>query len=157
VDRPAHVRYILNTKEEARESAPSPLPVAKSHFHTENHQRFKELVNAAVNETIVGILGQQGSESFFTKLRDERGIPRDMVAQRLEMLFGTLDQIFGIGNRTVGRAIIRNLYRTLGLKFAENPDYDLSDYVEEALFDYVREIITLSEPKTVRERIGTRG
>jgi hypothetical protein len=114
--------------------------------------RFKELVNEAVNKTIVGILGQQGSESFFTKLREERGVPRDMVAQRLEMLFDTLDQIFGIGNRTVGRAIIRNLYKTLGLKYAENTNYNLSDYVEEALFDYVREIITLSEPKTVHER-----
>jgi hypothetical protein len=135
----------LNTKEEARESTPSPPSVAKSHFHAENQLRFKELVNAAVNETIVGILGQDGSQSFFTHLRDGRGIPRDMVAQRLEILFVTLDQIFGIVGRTVGRAIIRNLYRSLGLKFAESPNYNLSDYLEEALFDYVREIIRLSE------------
>jgi len=68
------------------------------------------------------------------------------------MLFLTLDHVFGVSSRTVGRAIIRNLYRTLGLKFAETPNYDLSDYVEEALFDYVREIIALSEPERLARR-----
>jgi hypothetical protein len=103
----------------------------------------------------VGLLGQYGSQSFFTHLRDERGIPRNMVAQHLEMLFGTLDLIFGIASRTVGRAIMGNLYRSLGLKFAENPNYILSDYVEEALFDYVRDILSLSEPETIGKRTGT--
>ena len=121
---------------------------------------FRQVIGAAVNETIVGLLGVDVSESFFAHLRDEMGIPRDMIAQRLEMLFLSLDRIFGIGSRTVGRAIIKNLYRTLGLKFAENPSYNLSDYVEEALFDFVTEIVALSEPKLFlrkTERLGELG
>jgi hypothetical protein len=133
----------LDTKEEARESAPS--PVAKSPFDSENQLRFKELVNEAINETIFGLLGQDASQSFFIHLSDERGIPREMIAQRLDMLFFTLNQIFGVGSRTVGRAIVRNLYKSLGLRFAENPNWKLPDYLEEALFDYVRKIIRLSE------------
>lgn len=155
MDRPARVRYIMNTKEEARESAHSPALVAKSNFYAQNQLRFKELVDASVNETIVRLLGKDGSQSFFTHLRDESGIPRDMVAQRLDVLFLTLDHVFGVASRTVGVAIMRNLYRTLGLKFAENPDHNLSDHVEEALFDYVREITALSAPKTVRQRTET--
>jgi len=114
----------------------------------EDKLSFKEIIDAAVNETIVGLLGNDASQSFFAHLSDERGIPRAMVAQRLDMLFLTLDHVFGVSSRTVGRAIIRSLYKTLGLKFAEIPKrYSLSDYVEEALFDYVREIIALSEPE----------
>jgi len=122
-----------------------PEPAEKRPFPVENKLSFKEIIGAAVNETILGLLGKDASQSFFTHLSNERGISRDMVAQRLDMLFLTMDHVFGVSSRTVGRAIIRNLYRTLGLKFAENPNYTLSDYVEEALFDYVREIITLSE------------
>jgi hypothetical protein len=129
-----------------------PEPAEKRPFLAENKLSFKEIIDVAVNETIFGLLGKDASQSFFTHLSDERGIPRDMVAQRLDMLFLTMDHVFGVASRTVGRTIIRNLYRTLGLKFAENSNYILSDYVEEALFDYVREIIALSEPKRSASR-----
>lgn len=100
---------------------------------------FREIVDAAIDETLVGLLGQDASQVFFTHLRDERGVPRDMVAQRLDIVFHTLDHAFGIAGRTVGKAIMRNLYRTLRLKFVENPNFNVSDYVQEALFEYLME------------------
>jgi hypothetical protein len=105
---------------------------------------FKEIVDAAVSETIVELLGENASKSFFEYLADKAGIPRENVPQQLKMVFSTLQCLFGIAGRTIGRAIIRNLYKNLGLKFAENSNYHLSDYVEEALFDYVKDIILLS-------------
>ena len=111
----------------------------------ENRSSFKELIDAAVNETIVELLGENVSKPFFEYLRDVMGIPRDCVPQQLETVFSTMERLFGIAGRTIGRAIIRNLYKNLGLRFAENPSYHLTDYVEEALFDYVKQIILLSE------------
>jgi hypothetical protein len=110
----------------------------------ESRPRFKEVIDAAVSETIVELLGENASKSFFEYLRDKEGIPRDNVPQHLKTVFSTLQRLFGIAGRTIGRAIIRNLYKNLGLKLAENPSYHLTDYVEEALFDYVKEIILLS-------------
>jgi hypothetical protein len=136
----------LNTHESTKPTEPA----ERRPFLAEDKLSFKEIIDAAVNETIFGLLGQDGAQSFFNHIRDERGIPRGMVAQRLDMLFLTLDQVFGVSSRTVGRAIIRNLYKTLGLKFAENSIYSLSDYVEEALFDYVGEVVTLSQPKRLQ-------
>jgi hypothetical protein len=119
-----------------------PDEVAK---HRSIPARFKVLIDAAVSKTIADLLGRDASQSFFKYLSEEQGIPTDMVAQRLDVLFFTLDRAFGIGGRTVGKAIIRNLYTTLGLKFSENSNNNLSDYMEEALFEYVREIIKLSQ------------
>jgi hypothetical protein len=110
----------------------------------EDRASFKEIVDAAVSETIVELLGEEVSKSVFEYLADKVGIPRENVPQQLKMVFSTLQCLFGIAGRTIGRAIIRNLYKNLGLKFAENSNYHLSDYVEEALFDYVKEIILLS-------------
>jgi len=110
----------------------------------EDRSSFKEIVDAAVSQTIVELLGENVSKSFFEYLADKVGIPRDNVPQQLKMVFSTLERRFGIVGRTIGRAIIRNLYKNLGLRFAENLNYHLSDYVEEALFGYVKEIILLA-------------
>jgi predicted transcriptional regulator len=110
-----------------------------------SQNKFAELVQAAVNASVVELLGEDGAESFFTYLRDERGIAKDAVAQRLDTLFSVLDRESGIRGRTVGRTIVRNLYNALGLKFDENRNYRLSDHVEEALFDYVRDHQSLTE------------
>ncbi|MGP8069388.1 MAG: hypothetical protein ACLP5V_05815 [Candidatus Bathyarchaeia archaeon] len=123
----------------------SPTQAKMNPRFAENRSSFKELIDAVVNETIVELLGKNASNAFFKYLRDERGIPRDNVPQQLKTVFSTLQRLFGIAGRTIGRAIIRNLFKDLGLRFAENPSYDLTDYVEEALFDYVKEIILLSE------------
>lgn len=110
----------------------------------EDRSSFKEVVDAAVSETIVELLGENASKSFFEYLANKAGIPRDNVPQQLEMVFSTLQRLFGVAGRTIGKTIIRNLYKNLGLRFAENPSIHLSDHVEEALFDYVREIILLA-------------
>jgi len=146
LDRPTRARYVMITKEEAKESAHSRSD-GKSCVHTENQLRFGELIDTTVSETIVGLLGQDASQVFFGHLRDQRGVPEDMVAQRLDMLFTTLDRVFGVASRTVGKIIVRYLCRNLSLKFPENSVYNLSDYVQEALIDYVRKIVLLFGPK----------
>jgi hypothetical protein len=105
---------------------------------------FKEIIDAAVRETIVELLGEEVSKSVFEYLTNKVGIPRDNVPQQLKTVFSTFQGLFGIAGRTIGKAIIKHLYKNLGLRFAENSNYDLSDYVEAALFDYVKEIILLS-------------
>lgn len=103
------------------------------------------MVDAAVSETIVELLGENVSKPFFEYLADKMCIPRGNVPQQLKMVFSTLEGQFGIAGRTIGRAIIRNLYRNLGMRYAENPNYQLFDYVEDALFDYIKQIILLSD------------
>lgn len=110
----------------------------------EDRANFKEIIDAVVNETIVELLGKSVLNAFFKYLSDQLGVPRDSVPQQLKIVFSTMERLFGIAGRTIGRTIIRNLYKNLSLRFAENPSYQLSDYVEEALFDYVKQIILLS-------------
>jgi len=61
-------------------------------------------------------------------------VPVKLVPHQLKIVFSTIERLFDITRRTIGRTIIRNLYKNLGPRFAENPSYHLCGYVEDALF-----------------------
>ena len=73
------------------------------------------------------------AKAVYGHLRDHYSITEDELPYRLDTLFITREGTFGFkGARTISRAVARRFYLRMGLKFNENPDYRLQDYLETA-------------------------
>ena len=77
---------------------------------------FNDLVVDAIQETIEGVLGKSVTKPFWYHLQAYLGITQHEIPYRLETLFASLNQTFGIGGETLGRAIVRKLYAKAGVE-----------------------------------------
>lgn len=91
---------------------------------------FDEMVVAAVQETIAGVLGRSVSDAFMKHLQAHLGITAEEMPQRLDALFMSLRDSFGVGGDTIGRYIVRKLYEKAGIEFVEHDGWALAKYVE---------------------------
>ena len=96
----------------------------------------KELNNEvkyAVDSAIFGIVGVDVLRALYKHLREHYDITPDEIPYRLDTVFDTLEQTFGVkGARTLSRAIAKRLYYRLNLQFVETENYRLQDYLEQA-------------------------
>ncbi|MGA3405860.1 MAG: hypothetical protein ABSD49_09030 [Candidatus Bathyarchaeia archaeon] len=70
---------------------------------------------------------------MYKHLGEHYDITPDEVPYRLDTLFETLEQTFGVkGARTLSKAIARRLYFRFNLQFVETENYRLQDYLEQA-------------------------
>lgn len=86
---------------------------------------------ATVEETIAAVLGKSVSEAFTNHLQAFIGISIDEMPSHLGALFESLNGSFGIGGNTLGRSIVRNLYRKYRVQFTETTGRTLAEYVED--------------------------
>jgi hypothetical protein len=94
--------------------------------HTKLHER-------CIDGAIFGIVGQDVLQALYKHLEKQYDITHDEVPYRLDTVFETLEQTFGVkGARTLSRAIARRLYFRLNLQFVETQNYRLQDYMEQA-------------------------
>ena len=96
-------------------------------------KEFNIEVKRAVDGAIFGIVGQDVLRALYEHLKEHYDITPDEIPYRLESVFETLEQTFGVqGARTLSRAIAKRLYLRLNLQFVETEDYRLQDYLEQA-------------------------
>jgi len=94
-------------------------------------KEFNDGVKWALDSTIYEVLGQEVLKAVYDHLRDRYAITGDEIPYRLDAVFDTLEGTFGFkGARTISRAAARRFYFKMGLRFIENPEYRLQDYIE---------------------------
>jgi hypothetical protein len=94
---------------------------------------FNGILCSSIDETISNLMSIQVMESLYAYLLEKHGISRAEVPYRLELFFSMIENLFGATTaRIIGRAVARNLYDHLKLRFEDNPNFTLSEYVDEA-------------------------
>jgi hypothetical protein len=95
----------------------------------EVHQLDNVLVES-IEETLTGLLGIKAREAIYDHLERNHLIARSEIPSHLDDFFRLLEETFGRGSRTIGRAIVRHLFAKFGWEFVEMPSYELSDYLK---------------------------
>lgn len=98
--------------------------------------KFDAALVESVEETIGGVLGEKVAEAFFSYLANVKGVRKDQLASRPEIWFSTLDEIFGLTGKALGKRIVGKLYLKLGLEFVTS-NRPLVDYVYKAAKELV--------------------
>jgi hypothetical protein len=91
---------------------------------------FNEMVVTTVQETIAAILGRSVSDAFMKHLQTYLRITKEEMPHRLNELFMSLRDCFGVGGDTIGRYIVRELYEKAGVKFVKHNGWALVKYIE---------------------------
>ena len=96
-------------------------------------KEFNSEVKRSVDGAIYVIVGQDVLRALYTHLKEHYDITPDEIPYRLDSMFETLEQTFGVkGARTLSRSIAKRLYFRLNLQFVETENYRLQDYIEQA-------------------------
>ena len=78
-------------------------------------------------------MGEAVLTALYRNLKDGYAITSENISHHLNILVGTLEDVFGeVGSRTIVRVIAKRFYLRMGLEFVEIQGYTLQDYVERA-------------------------
>jgi len=79
------------------------------------------------------LLGKRFPKTLHEYLMREYDLPPDNLPCQLDKFVEILDTVFGVpASSTIGWAIARNFYSKIGLRFVENENFRLQDYLEQA-------------------------
>ena len=96
-------------------------------------KEFDSEVKRSIESAIYGTVGGGVLKALYKHLKEQYNISPAEIPYRLDAVFETLEQTFGVkGARTLSRAIAKRLNFRLNLQFVEKDDYRLQDYVEQA-------------------------
>ena len=94
---------------------------------------FNDEVRRVIDDAIRGIVGVNVLQSLHKHLKNRYDITPEEIPYRLDMLFQTLEETFGVaGARTIANAIAKRIYLKYNLQFTETQGYRLQDYLEQA-------------------------
>ena len=96
-----------------------------------NSTDFNDLLVDSVDEAISEVLGSRVTSVFWHHYQAFLGITRDEMPYRLDTLFASLKDTFGVGGETLGRVIVKKLYAKANVPLELKPDHTLAEYVEE--------------------------
>ena len=97
-----------------KESAPEP--------------EFIEKLRAAINETIVEILGGDVLEPLQNYLVNHYGMTLDEIPYRLDTVVESLEIVLGVrGARTIGLVIMSKFHSKIKARLMEDDNYDSDD------------------------------
>jgi hypothetical protein len=92
-------------------------------------QDFNGLVFRCIDDTLAEVLGVTLRDAIYFR----EGRRSEELSSHIKSLFTILEKTIGPGpTRTVLLSIAMRLYSELHIAFAEKPNFDLVDYVEEA-------------------------
>jgi hypothetical protein len=90
------------------------------------------LLLESADESLTDLLGAKVRQATYVSLEKNYGLARKDIPGRCGEFDSSLDKVFGVGGRTIGKAIAKRLFSKLGLRFFEKPGYRIQDYVKEA-------------------------
>jgi len=92
---------------------------------------FEKALVEAVDEGLL-MLGESGREVIYFRLKHSYALSKEDIPFHPEIFVECLLKIFGSGARVIEKAVIKSLYRKLGLKFVEKENFDFFEYFREA-------------------------
>lgn len=92
---------------------------------------FKKALIEAVDEGLL-MLGESGREVVFFRLQHYYALKKEDIPSNPEIFVQCLRDIFGLGAEVIEKAVIKSLYKKLGIEYKEKRGFSFSDYLNEA-------------------------
>jgi hypothetical protein len=92
---------------------------------------FNQIVAESVHEAFDTILGPTASGPLVIHLQSYHGIADDEIPSHVEQLFNALNKSFGISGITLCKAIVKRMYKKVGVPFYEVGYRPMMEYVQE--------------------------
>jgi hypothetical protein len=140
---PFRVRNPLSiSKEQALDTVlPSPSMRACGLQAIHVHKGGLEgLLLDSIEETLSDLLGCRAKEAVFDHLERNYFVGREETTRSLGDLFCVLEDTFGRGSKTIGKAIAKKVYFKLNWEFVDIPEYELTDYLANVKIRLAREM-----------------
>jgi len=92
---------------------------------------FNTILVRSLEEVISDVLGKRVLPPFLSYLATRYHITLDEIPYQFETVLDTMEELFGVGGRTIGKLVVRRFYAKMGLELTES-SRPLIDYVERA-------------------------
>jgi len=100
-----------------------------------------DLLLESIDQVLSDLLGTKSREAVYDHLERNYSLAREKIPKDLDRFFALLEETFGKGSKTIGKAIIRKLFEKLGWEFGEIGGFDFFDYLEAVRARIARELI----------------
>jgi len=98
---------------------------------TQRMEAFKKALMEAIDEGLL-MLGESGREVIYFRLKQSYALKKEDAPGNPEIFVKCLREIFGSGAEVIERAIIRSLYKKLGMEFKAKKGFGFMEYLNEA-------------------------
>lgn len=98
---------------------------------TITERAFKQALLEAVEEGLLS-LGESGRKAVYFHLQNTFSVNKEEIPNNPKAFSEGLQRIFGLGASVIEKAIIKSLYRKLGVEYEEKKDYNFLAYIDDA-------------------------
>jgi hypothetical protein len=78
------------------------------------------------------MFGESGREVIYFRLKQSYALKKEDVPGNPEIFVRCLREIFGSGAEVIERAIIKSLYKKIGIRFEDKKGFGFMEYLNEA-------------------------
>ena len=89
-----------------------------------------DLLQQCIDEVLSDLLGTRVREAIYDYLERNHGLSRSDIPRHMNKFCELLEEAFGKGSKTIGKAVIRRLYGKLEWNFYDTPGYEFMDYLD---------------------------
>ncbi len=118
----------------------TPLP-GSMHAKVTEPKTLDDLVLESLDEVLADLLGRKCREAIYDHLERNYSIAREKIPKNLQKFFQLLEETFGRGSKTIGKAVIRKLFEKLGWEFGEVGPFEFFDYLDAIRARIARELV----------------
>ena len=94
-------------------------------------ETLDDLLPKMVDETINHVFREAGTAVIYDYLENDFHLKREEIAEKPEVFSAGLERLMISAAQIIEKTVLKNLYRRVGLEFAEKKGYEFSDYVDE--------------------------
>lgn len=89
-----------------------------------------DLLQQCIDEVLSDLLGTRAREAVYDHLERNHALSRTDIPRHMNKFMELLEETFGKGSKTIGKAIIKRLYEKLEWDFYDNPGYEFMDHLD---------------------------
>jgi rRNA pseudouridine-1189 N-methylase Emg1 (Nep1/Mra1 family) len=89
-----------------------------------------DLLQQCIDEVLSDLLGTRAREAVYDHLERNYKLSRREIPRHMNKFLELLEETFGKGSKTIGKAIIKRLYGKLEWDFYDNPGYEFMDHLD---------------------------
>ena len=91
---------------------------------------LEDLLLQCIDEVLADLLGTKAKEAVYDHLERNHSLSRSDIPRHMNKFVELLEETFGKGSKTIGKAIVKRLYEKLEWKFYDNPGYEFMDHLD---------------------------
>lgn len=93
-------------------------------------ESLDQLLVQSIDEALTDLLGKRTRDAVYDHLERNYALGRTDIPDHMNKFFELMEETFGKGSKTIGKAIIKKMFGKLEWNFVEIPGYEFMDYLE---------------------------